>query len=368
MATTAVQERLALPLYFQALRTAIEPPQARKDQAQTIPDDVRNYLHDSTTFATIDPHTRLVGSYRRHTAIHGIKDIDVLVCVPYDSDGAEPEAEAVLSALFAALEGLPEALEYGGRAQGLRGQRRSINVAFDEEDFQLDVVPALLPNGIGGSLLVPDKEWQKWVASDPLGYVKALSTLNAATGDKAVPLIKLLKHWRSVQMKYLRPKNYYLEALAYKHLHDGLVTVTGKGDAELFTDLLASIRDDFAADLDGEGVPEIPDPMLGHNLAFNWSRRAFETFMARVDESLGWARRALATGPDDIGDAVALWQKVFDAEYFVESRGISMREQADLMTKTGKLFVTGSGLITAARPAAERAVEVPRHRFYGDRG
>ncbi len=38
------------------------------------------------------------------------------------------------------------------------------------------------------------------------------------------------------------------------------------------------------------------------------------------------------------------------------------------MTKTGKLFVTGSGLITAARPAAERAVEVPRHRFYGDRG
>ncbi|MCC6619355.1 MAG: nucleotidyltransferase [Chloroflexi bacterium] len=356
---------LSLPHHFDELLGNIEPPQRRRDAAATIPADVRRFIEDAADFPTIVPHSRLAGSYARHTALGPIKDVDFLVFVPHAESGERPAPADVLDDLYRTLDGLPLALGYGGRAQVLRRQRRSIHVAFDEEDFYLDVVPALLLDGLDQPLLVPDREWKEWVLSDPLGYAKALSALNAKTTDKAVPLIKLFKHWRTVQMQRRRPKGYWLEALVYQCLDEGWTTTDGKSYAELFTDLLTSIWDHFQAAYDGDGVPAIPDPMLGHDLAFNWERAAFETFMRRLKKSIDWAERALAKERDEIDDAIALWQQVFGTEYFTDSRAARMFQEADWI-RVGGALVTGAGHITAARPAAERAIPVPHHRYYGD--
>ncbi len=354
---------LTLPHHFAALRRNIEPPQHRRDAAASIPDDVRAFLQDASDFATQPPHTRLAGSYARHTAIHGIKDVDLLVFVkPNDK---EPDPAAVLQDLYDTLQDLPEALGYGGRIQVLRRQRRSVHVQFDQEDFHLDVVPALIPNGTGEPLLVPDKEWGIWIESDPLGYGRALSDLNAAVGDKAVPLIKLVKHWRTIQMQPRRPKSYYLEALTYQHLSQGWVTTAGLSDAEMFTDLLRSVRDRFQPTLDSGRVPEIPDPLLDHNIAFNWERPAFESFMARLTESIRWAERALAKERDQLDDAIELWQKVFGAEFYPNSEEARLLQEAEWRAR-GPVFVTSTGRVLSEAPAGERAVESPRHRFYGD--
>src|SRR5215207_3102634 len=211
--------------------------------AKEIPDDVRRYLKDSETFETAEPHSRLTGSYKRHTAVHNIKDVDFLVFVSYE--GEKPEPADLLKSLRATLDDLPEALGYGGRAQTLYGQRRSVRVEFDYEDFHLDVVPALIPNGIDEVLLVPDREWGKWVDSHPLGYGKALSELNIASGKKVVQLVKIFKHWRTFQMQRNRPKSYWLECLILRHVDRGWVTTDGKSYAELFTDVLRSIRERF---------------------------------------------------------------------------------------------------------------------------
>ena len=57
--------------------------------------------------------------------------------------------------------------------------------------------------------------------TDPLGYADCLSELNQAHGGKVVPLVKLLKHWRDVQMERRRPKSYWLECMIYHRFSAG---------------------------------------------------------------------------------------------------------------------------------------------------
>lgn len=356
---------LTLSEYFRRFRSSIEPPEHRAAKAREIPSDVREYLEYHEDFGTRYPHSRLTGSYKRHTAVHNIKDVDFLAFVG-EEDG-RPEPADVLKELRAALDGLPEALGYGGRAQTLRGHRRSVNVEFDEEDFNLDVVPALIPEGLDGVLLVPDREWEEWVQSHPLGYGKALSALNAANGEKVVPLIKIVKHWRTYQMQRNRPKSYWLECLVYRHVEEGWVTTERKPYAELFTDLLRSVRGKFQRRLDEGGVPRIPDPMLGNNVAFNWERAAFESFMRRLDESIGWAERALGKDQDQLEEAIELWQKVFGEEHFTDSPDLRKLQKAAWLGAAGG-WVGSSGGVSVDKPKNETGVKPPKHRFYGDEG
>lgn len=357
---------LSLSEYFKRFRSNIEPPEHRAVKAQEIPGDVRAYLENYEDFGTRNPHSRLTGSYKRHTAVHNIKDVDFLVFV---SEGNErPEPSDVLKELRAALDGLPEALGYGGRAQTLRGQRRSVNVEFDDEDFNLDVVPALIPDGFDEVLLVPDREWSEWVRSHPLGYGKVLSALNTVHGEKVVPLVKMVKHWRTHQMQRNRPKSYWLECLVYRHVEKGWVATEGKSHAEIFTDLLRSVRNKFQKRLDEGGVPNIPDPMLGNNVAFNWKRPAFESFMRRLDESIGWAERALDKGQDQLDEAIELWQKVFGDEYFTDSPDLRKLQKAAWLGATGGGWVGSSGGVSVKKPKNETGVKPPKHRFYGDEG
>jgi hypothetical protein len=274
----------------------------------------------------------------------------------------------VLKELRAALDDLPEALGYGGRAQTLRGQRRSVHVEFDDEDFHLDVVPALIPDGIDEVLLVPDRTWGKWVESHPLGYGKALSALNAANGEKVVPLAKMVKHWRAFQMQRNRPKSYWLECLVYRHIDRGWVTTEGKSYAELFTDLLRSVHERFHKKLEEGGVPSIPDPMLGNNVAFNWERSAFESFMRRLDESIGWAEKALDKDREQFDEAIELWQKVFGEEYFTDSPALRKRQKAAWLGAAGGGWVGPSGGVSVDRPKKEKGVKSPKHGFYGHGG
>lgn len=186
MATEISQRQLlTLPEYFKAFAKKIEPPKERKDAAATIPNDVREYLKASTDLATEDPHSRLTGSYARHTAIHTIKDVDFVVFVK--AGEKDPDPGETLEALYEALKGLPDELGYDGHPQILRRQRRSVHVEFEGEGFHLDVVPALIRDGIDEPLRVPDREWNTWEESHPLGYGKALSELNSETGEKGRP-------------------------------------------------------------------------------------------------------------------------------------------------------------------------------------
>ena len=150
--------------YFDLLLAKIEPNPARLTDAQAIVPDVREHLKQHEAITTCLPHTRLAGSYPRHTAIDDLKDVDTLVFVHVDYLKDKPSL--VLKALERALKDMPE--EIGGGSQvELRKQRRSIHVCFAEKDFHLDVVPVVITKTIDDSLKVPDREWEEWVDTHP---------------------------------------------------------------------------------------------------------------------------------------------------------------------------------------------------------
>ena len=192
---------------FEKLLKNIKPPDDRLEAARDLPPLVRDYLEQHEEFVTIAPHTRLVGSYAQHMAVGDVKDVDFLVNVPGDPHSNHPEAKDVILALKRALDGLPDALGYEGSAGvDIERARRSVHVYFAGRDFHLDVVPCIAPGGFDDVLYVPDRGFNKWIPSHPIGYITLLGELNQEHGKKVRPLGKLLKHFRNYHMKNRRPK------------------------------------------------------------------------------------------------------------------------------------------------------------------
>jgi hypothetical protein len=362
---------LSLTEHFAAFLQNIQPNEVRAGLARDIPAKVREYLKDSEKILTVDPHSRLSGSYARNTAIKEIKDVDILLIVDPSYGDGEDSALKVINKLVSALDGLPKAL---GDEQGyiesepaVKRQRRSVRVhiTINGQELDLDIVPSIGENGIEEPLSVPDRDLTRWISSDPLGYGRALSALNKEQSNKIVPLIKMFKHWRDVQMKRHRPKSYWLESLVHKHAKAGKLAIENSSYGELFLSLMIAIQDEFQDALERPGsVPIIKDPMLGNNVAKSWTRAEFETFMSRIDESRKVANRALIT--DDEEEAIKLWQRLFNDDdgivFFPQTVDETLREAL-----AGKgLLVTSSGSVLARPSTTEKSWSIPAHRNFGE--
>lgn len=353
---------LTLPDHFCTLLTRIEPDEKRASIARDLPAKVRDFLQSHEEITTISPHSRLAGSYARHTSLKAIKDVDIILLL--DALYRQIEPEEVLNMVFRVLWDLSDALGDTGKPVVRRHQRRSVNIHLEEADFDLDIVPAVAPKGLDNPLLIPDKDWSKWVETHPLGYGQQLSDLNGAHQDKLVPLIKLLKHWRDVQMCYQRPKSYWLECLVYHCVNCGAILTDGRSYAELFHQVLASVHQGFLPFLQRhDGIPEIKDPMLGHNVAHNWERLAFETFMRRAEESLRWAERALSQ--EDEAKAVSYWQYVFGEEWFPQEVELAKAQRLRAAVLAGSAAVTPAGRVIIGSYTGY-AVQPTPQRFYGE--
>jgi hypothetical protein len=354
----------ALGTHFERLLKNIQPPPDRVSLAQELPEQVRDFLTTQQDLLTITPHTRLVGSYAQHLSVGDVKDVDILVRVDGDPEQNEPEATKVVRALGSALRGLHEALDFGEESIDVSTARRSVHVYFADQDFHLDIVPCVAASGFDEVLYVPDKGFNDWIKSHPCGYVRLISDLNTEHSHKVRPLIKLLKHFRNIQMKQRRPKSYWLGALVIHHLRRENGLDLSNPLPVVFRDLLNAIYNQYASLLprsDG-ATPNIPDPLLGHNVSWNWQRSHFETFMKRVDDGRSWASEALENnqGRDE---AIRLWQRIFGADYFPSDVADEISEQASLGLP-GRAAVTTSGLIV---PGTASGLKTPTMKttFHG---
>jgi hypothetical protein len=349
-----------LSVHFREFLKNINPPDDRVKLAVGIPPQVRKFLEEVKKLNTIDPHTRLGGSYARDTAVGDIKDVDVFVLLV--KAYADEKPGEVLRFLADVLKGLPKALGSEGRIDIQPSQRRSVHVYFEDKDFHLDVVPLVAVDGTYKPLLVPDRELGKWIKTDPLGYQEALSSLNAEHEEKVVPLIKMHKEWRDFQMKVRRPKSYWLECLIYAEVNNARVTTTRLSYAELYRKLLDSIYDRFLGALEASArVPAIYDPQLGSNVASGWQRDEFEAYMNRIDESRKWAGEALEA---DAKKAIALWRRIF-GDAFPESISEEAEKMATAALASG-LYVSSRGIVeTMERRLPSATITIPKHEFYG---
>lgn len=361
----------SLTNHFVKFLSNIQPNGNRADLAQDIPNKLRDYLKDTDKIRTLDPHTRLSGSYSRYTAIKEIKDVDVLLFVGEEYKDGEDCIREVINGLVRTLEGFPEYLKdetgHVNADLALKRQRRSVQVhiTLDGQEFDIDVVPSIAESGIERPLLVPDRDLSKWVFSDPLGYGKFLSKLNQEHLNKVVPLIKMFKHWRDVQMKRRRPKSYWLECIVSKHANVENLNLRDASWEELFLSLLSSVYNDFYDKWkNSKGIPIIKDPMLGNNVAKTWTRDEFETFMRRIEESKRLAERAMEE--DDEEKAIKLWQELFNDDDGVEYFPTVVEESLTKSLSGNSLLISSSGQVLANPSKIEKSWQSPPHRNYGD--
>ena len=166
-------------------------------------------------------------------------------------------------------------------------------------------------------------------------------------------------------MKNRRPKSYWLGALVIYHIRqeDGLDTSLSL--AELFRDLCNTIYGQYDHLLwtSETATPNIPDPLLDHNISWNWSRTHFETFMRRLDDGRTWATNALES--EDRDEAICWWQKVFGEEYFPSEIEESITRQAKAGWP-GNTAVTPTGLIVPATYAPKKSTPVKTTTFHGE--
>lgn len=350
-----------LVLHFKTLLQELQPSPERLDLARDLPSQVREFLKQHEDFETKSPHSRLVGSYAQHLSVGDIKDVDFLVFVDGDPTDDDPQPRDVLRDLVTVLDDLPEYLGYSGSSNfDFTRNRRSVTVTFDDEDFHLDVVPCIAPNGTDEPIWVPDLGFETWIESHPLGVVALIKELEEEHPGRMRNLAKLLKHFRNEQMTYMRPKSYWLVALVIEAIRDGEID-TEESLAVCFDRLLNHLYNKFAATYGRPGAtPNIKDPMLGHNVSWNWARSDFEAFMRRLDEGRKWTGRAIAT--NDKEKAIELWRRVFGDKFpeTVEDEARSLSESL----RPGMSRVAASGLVLPTGTAT-RSTPVPSTRFYG---
>ncbi|MBX3110291.1 MAG: nucleotidyltransferase [Fimbriimonadaceae bacterium] len=349
---------IPLTTHFDELLKATQPPSDRIEAAQECHPLVREYLESLDTFETISPHSRLVGSYAQKLSVGDVKDVDILVRVAGDPSKNDPNAKQLLKNLKKALEGLPEYLGYVGTSQfDINGARRSVHVYFKDKDFHLDIVPCIAPDGFDHPIYVPDRGFEKWIESHPLGYIAKLNTLNNAHRKKVKKLAKIFKHYVRYSMVYMRPKSYWLGSML-------LNTIDAKGFddrlslGELFYWFVDELHKqyDHLLWVNPNATPNIHDPVLGHNVSHSWTRNDFVSFLRHLDEARKRAAKALEASTAE--DAVKHWRVLF-GDAFPES----VEDEAKTLAA---LFTPGAAVVTGLTAAPRIATAVPVTRFHGD--
>lgn len=357
----------SLRLHFEELLDNIQPPEHRRAAAEALPPKVRSFLENHEDFPTLAPHSRLVGSYRQHLSVGDVKDVDFLIRVDGDPEENDPEAKSLIRSLKAALDDLPESLDLDGYADvSVTGARRSVHVHFLFEDFHLDVVPCIAPDGFEQPIWVPDKGFNYWVESHPLGVIQAVEEMEKAHPGKFRHLGRLLKHFRNIHMRRSQPKSYWLLTLLIHAFRDEGFEANapiGESFAELLDHHYRRLAPIYGR-TDG-ATPHLRDPMLDHDVSWNWGRPAFESFMRNLDEGRKRSERAVnALDAGDIDRAVQLWQRVFGEDYFPTDVTDFARTKAAAV-QPGMPFVAPTGLILPSA-TSPRDLRVPTTTYYGD--
>lgn len=184
---------------------SVEPQQHHVEEAKRSHAFLRSQLETGRFGARID-HSRLIGSYARHTAVAPIDDIDILfVLKPECWRGLVfgPDPNDVLRSFHGAIK-------YRYRNSSVRRQRRSVGLIMSRR--AIDVVPAL-PTQDPDVFLIPDRREDQWIETAPTRHAAAVIEANAQAGGLLVPTIKLAKYWNQQLPKNTRLKSFAVETV-----------------------------------------------------------------------------------------------------------------------------------------------------------
>jgi hypothetical protein len=277
--------------------SSCEPDDAAVAAAKKAHEKVRDELKTDEDTKDAHEETFLTGSYRRHTAIHNIEDVDVVCIFDLDIHATGSEPEIVLTWLQSVLD---------KHYSETRSQGRSIGVSA--KGVWLDIVPAS-PVYKDGPLWIPDRDAKEWVQSHPKGQISAATDKNKLTGGYYVQTVKLMKAWRDrLPTEKSKPKSYILETLVHQTI--GLPT----SHAHAVVSVLEGINSAYGYYRGSGAVPFIADPGLASvNVAKRWASAEFDAFLDQVKSAATSARQALDA--TDEAESRKLWRKLFGSTF-----------------------------------------------------
>ena len=230
-----------LVLQFAKAKSNVEASEEDRSNAAAAHKDVRAHLEADQALASCGIDTVLIGSYKRHVAISGIKDVDVLSRLPQVSRDIDPKQ--LLGYFVKVLRDI-----YGdGRVQA---QSRSAKVEFPDYGLAVDVVPSR-PSQTSSYIEIPNHTGG-WQQTNPEGLTEMTTAMNNSYDGEYVPLVKLIRQTRRTHLGK-RPGGFYFEILTYHAAQGGLDRHSVAG---LFTAALARIAEHLQLAAAGVGVPD----------------------------------------------------------------------------------------------------------------
>lgn len=316
---------------FEEFLSNINPDEKAVQYAIDAHEPVRECLEKVDDFKQYIEGSFLYGSYKRHTAVGDIKDVDIVVLTNFDLEDEKNTPQSVLRKLKAALARCyddPENPQY---------QRRSIRIDEplpDEEDVEmtLDIIPAVVVTDKESPLKVPDRIVKEWIWSHPKGHLKYTSDLNSQENSKGrfVPLVKIMKSWWSYQCEVRQPdaerpqpKGFWVEILTGENFDNEQTAL-----ADHFIAVLENVSSKYT---EAEEVPELKDPSIeNETVKSSMTMDEFEVFIEAINESLEQA--ILARDATDKLKSSELWREIFgetfplyDEEETLETKAESVK-------------------------------------------
>lgn len=304
-----------LPSYFKDFLAEIEPSPSYKEDQQAGHKTLRKRLAEDEDFKLIHVNTFLQGSYKRNTAIHPGKDVDIVVVTSLDADRTTPaDANARLGKVLRKYydnvtpqnRSFCVSLSYVTMDVVLAASRYLTKKAWLYESVRKADSLDAGDDWSSSPLLIPDRDLGAWVETHPKAQMAWTSDLNATCGGYFVPLVKMFKWWRKETYQSPKyPKGYILERLVGE-----CVDTSSRDHAGGFVKLLENIESKYSLYAAVGLVPNLPDPGVpSHNVAHRLSAEDFKVFMEKVSKALPRARAALAE--DDLKKSADLWRGVF---------------------------------------------------------
>ena len=186
---------------FENFKGRLELPDRRQEEAAAAQQAIRERIGAHLYIR----HSFLSGSYSRHTKIHPLNDIDVILIRNDSRVGLATGGSGVFPST--ALQQVADAVRKAYPSAKVAIQGRSVNVGLPSIPFGFDLVPAWYRSPDG--YWIPNAEAGGWIPTDPDQHGKMLTEANDRCNKKLVPLIKMVKHWSRQNLDLFR--SFHLE-------------------------------------------------------------------------------------------------------------------------------------------------------------
>jgi hypothetical protein len=300
---------LQLNTYFEKFVSNIQPSEERISAASEAHTTLRDHLEGVEALSCAASDSFLSGSYGRHTAVSPIKDVDVILiidCGDLSDDHKTPSPKVVLQNLRDVIDDFYDEVD-------LETQRRSIRVDLPEDDIQMDIVPAIAPNGKDKKLFVPDHGQGKWIESHPTAHLNFATQTNKGSKGHFVRVAKAMKWWKSRNLdKETAPKSFLLEVIVANNIKSG-----GASLCETFELTLSNMVAKYKQDYDKQRLPKVTDPGLPESDLVSTCGLTQAGFNAFYEALQGLSDLATKANSDETSraDTIVLWQSAFGNVY-----------------------------------------------------